>query len=299
MMNGNRVLILGATGMLGHVLFRKLAERERFAVHATCRSVATNEVALPGELIARVRTGVNANDFRSVEQAIGELRPAVVINCIGIIKQLAEANDPLAAIPLNALFPHQLAQACGKAGVRLIHISTDCVFTGKKGNYTEDDPADADDLYGRSKRLGEVTAPGCLTLRTSLIGHELSGRHGLLEWFLAQEGPVRGFARAIFSGFPTVELARIIADHIIPNPALTGLYHVSSDPISKYNLLQLFAAEYGKANPISRDESLDCDRSLDSGRFRAATGYRPPPWPELVRTLREDADSTYRKETNE
>ena len=293
-MHRERILVLGAAGMLGHVLFRTLSGRESFDVAATCRG----PVALPAALLSRVRFGVDADDFRTVEKAIGELRPDVVINCIGIIKQLAAAADPLVAIPINALFPHRLARACGDAGARLIHMSTDCVFTGKRGNYTEDDPADADDLYGRSKLLGEVTAPGCVTLRTSLVGRELSGRHGLLEWFLAQDGPVRGFARAIFSGFPTVELARIIAERVIPNPALSGLYHVSSDPISKYELLKLFAAEYGKANPISRDESLDCDRSLDSSRFRAATGYRPPPWPDLVRALREDADTSYRKETN-
>jgi dTDP-4-dehydrorhamnose reductase len=295
-MNGNRVLVLGATGMLGHVLFRKLSEQEGLQVYATCRRVEPLEKALPRALLSRVRTGVSADDYRTVEQAIDALRPDVVINCVGIVKQLAGAEDPLVAIPVNALFPHRLAQTCGEAGARLIHLSTDCVFSGKSGNYTEADAPDAADLYGRSKLLGEVTAPGCVTLRTSLIGHELSGRHGLLEWFLAQGGPVRGFARAIFTGFPTVELARIVADRIIPNPSLFGLYHVSSDPISKYDLLKLFAREYGKTTPIARDDSSGCDRSLDSGRFRAATGYRPPPWPELVRAMRQDADTAYRKE---
>ncbi len=295
-MNRPRILILGASGMLGHVLFRKLSGRGDLEVHATCRNRAALEAHFPAGLLTSVRHGVIADDFSSIRDAIEDIRPDVVANCIGIVKQLPEADDPLVAIPVNALFPHRLAKACGEAGARLVHISTDCVFTGRKGNYTEDDPADADDLYGRSKRLGEVTGPGCVTLRTSIIGHELGGRHGLLEWFLAQEGPVRGFARAIFTGFPTVELAEIIAERVIPNPSLAGLYHVSADSISKYDLLKLFAAEYGKDNPIGRDESFACDRSLDSGRFRAATGYSPPPWPELVRAMREDAEKSYRKD---
>ena len=299
LMDRKRVLVLGASGMLGHVLFGTLSRREELDVHATCRSAAPLERAFPGDLLVRVHAGVSADDFRTVEQALGALRPDVVINCIGIIKQLAEAEDPLVAIPINALFPHRLAKACGAAGARLIHLSTDCVFNGRKGNYTEEDPADAEDLYGRSKLLGEVTAPGCVTLRTSLIGHELSGGHGLLEWFLAQEGPVRGFARAIFSGFPTVEFARITAECIIPNPSLAGIYHVASDPISKYDLLQLVAGAYGKSVVIARDESFVCDRSLDADRFRAATGYRPPPWPELVRAMRKDAGTPQREETNE
>ncbi|HEY5997219.1 MAG TPA: SDR family oxidoreductase [Candidatus Deferrimicrobiaceae bacterium] len=297
-MSRQRILVLGASGMLGHVLFRKLSERPELEVHATCRNRAALEPHFSAELLARIRHGVIADDFASLRDAIGELRPAVVVNCIGIVKQLAEAEDPLVAIPVNALLPHRLAKACGEAGARLVHVSTDCVFTGRKGHYTEDDPSDADDLYGRSKRLGEVTSPGAVTLRTSIIGHELSARHGLLEWFLAQQGPVRGFARAIFTGFPTVELARIIAERVIPDPGLTGLYHVSSDPISKYDLLGLFAAAYGKTNEIVRDESFACDRSLDSGRFRAATGYRPPPWPDLVRAMHEDAVGSYKKETS-
>lgn len=296
-MNSQRILILGASGMLGHVLFRKLSERPEFEVHATCRNRSAIEPHFPPALLARVRHGVIADDFASLREAIREVRPSVVVNCIGIVKQLAEADDPLVAIPVNALLPHLLAKACGESGARLVHVSTDCVFTGKKGSYTEDDPSDADDLYGRSKRLGEVTAPGAVTLRTSIIGHELSARHGLLEWFLAQQGPVRGFARAIFTGFPTVELARIVAERVIPDPGLTGLYHVSSEPVSKYDLLKLFAEAYGKQNEIVRDESFSCDRSLDSGRFREATGYRPPSWPDLVRAMHEDAVRSYKKGT--
>ena len=170
----------------------------------------------------------------------------------------------------------------------MIHIGTDCVFSGEKGDYLESDLPDATDLYGRTKLLGEVDSPRCVTLRTSIIGHELSGRHGLIEWFLAQEGSVRGFARAVFSGLPTVELAGIVADRVIPDDRLTGLYHVSTAPISKYELLRLVMERYGKRIRIERDEAPVCDRSLDSSRFRKATGYQPPPWPVMVSRMHAD-----------
>jgi len=224
--------------------------------------------------------------FDTVLRALDAVRPDLVVNCIGIVKQRPEAADPVASITVNSLFPHRLARACAEGGARLIHISTDCVFSGEAGSYRENDRPDAADLYGRTKLLGEVDAPGCVTLRTSLIGHELSGTHGLVEWFLSQRGTVRGFARAVFSGFPTVEMARIVADRIIPDRRLSGLYHLSSAPVTKYDLLRQVAKEYGKRIRIERDEEFVCDRSLDSSRFRGATGYEPPGWPALVAGMR-------------
>jgi dTDP-4-dehydrorhamnose reductase len=213
----------------------------------------------------------------------------VVINCVGLVKQLAEADDPLAAIPINSLLPHRLARLCGAAGARLVHMSTDCIFSGAKGMYTEADMPDAKDLYGRSKYLGEVDYPNAITLRTSIIGHELNSGHSLVGWFLAQQGSVKGFRRAIFSGLPTVELARVIRDHVIPHPEMYGVYHVSADPINKFDLLTLISNVYGKKINIAKDEKFIIDRSLDSTRFRNATGYQPQPWPELVRWMCEFA----------
>lgn len=276
------VLILGATGMLGHVLFSVLSERAELDVRATARRVEGLSRWFSPALLAKVHGEVDADDFGSVRRVLAEAAPDVVVNCVGVVKQLPGASDPVTAISVNALFPHRLAAACGEAGARMVHFGTDCVFSGSNGGYAEDDAPDAGDLYGRSKLLGEAAGPRCVTLRTSIVGHELSGRHGLLEWFLAQEGKVRGFAGAIFSGFPTVEMARIVADFVIPNRELSGLYHVSSDPISKYDLLRLVAERYGKGTGIDRDETFRCDRSLDSSRFRDATGYRPPPWPVLI-----------------
>jgi dTDP-4-dehydrorhamnose reductase len=284
-MTTKRILILGATGMLGHSLFTRFSEQSNVAAYATARDQAGLSRWFSSELVGRILTNVDADNLSSMQRALAEIKPDIVINCIGIIKQLPVAKDPLISITINALFPHQLAHACKDAGARMIHISTDCVFSGEKGEYTEQDFPDADDLYGRTKLLGEVAYPHCVTLRTSIIGHELKGQHGLIEWFLAQEGKVRGFTRAIYSGFPTVEIGNIISDHVIPNKELRGLYHVSSDPISKYDLLRLVAERYGKKIEIESYADFTLDRSLDSKRFREATDYRPPEWPELVEAM--------------
>ena len=279
-----RVLVLGASGMLGSAIFRLFSKTVGCEVFGTVRSSRAAGL-LPSELRTLLIPGVDVEHYDGLARAIDLARPNVVINSVGVVKQLAEADDPLAALPINALLPHRLARLCALAGARLVHVSTDCVFSGAKGGYLETDFPDANDLYGRSKYLGEVDYPHAITLRTSIIGHELDGARSLLNWFLAQAGMVRGFRKAIFSGVPTVELARIIRDHVLPNPHLHGLYHVSADPISKYDLLLLVAAAYGKDTTVTPDDSLVIDRSLNSERFRKATGYQPEPWPTLVQGM--------------
>jgi dTDP-4-dehydrorhamnose reductase len=281
-MNGQRVLILGGAGALGHVLLDCIHQRGVHDVRATVRTPDGPARLLPPALRDRIVTGVDADRIETVAGALKSFRPAVVVNCIGLIKQRPSAADPVAAISLNALFPHRLARLCGEAGARLLHISTDCVFDGARGSYSEDDAPDATDLYGRTKALGEVGDGDCLTLRTSFIGHELSAGYSLVEWFLSQPGPVRGFTRALYSGFPSVELARIIDEHVIPRPRLRGIYHLSSQAISKYELLRLVAGQYAKLIDIEPDEALSVDRSLDSSRFRKETGYEPPSWPAMI-----------------
>jgi dTDP-4-dehydrorhamnose reductase len=280
------VLVLGASGMLGNAALRLLSGSASFEATGTVRSGAALR-QLPADLQARVLVGVDVENADSLASAFARARPDVVINCVGVVKQLAEADDPLTAIPINSLLPHRLARLAAVAGARLVHVSTDCVFSGTKGLYTEADFPDADDLYGRSKYLGEVDYPNAVTLRTSIIGHELASAHGLVGWFLSQQGPVKGYRRAVFSGLPTVELARVIRDFVIPRPELRGLWHVSVDPINKYELLKLVAEAYGKSIDIAPDDRLVIDRSLDSARFRAATGYAPAAWPELVRAMRD------------
>jgi len=268
--------------MLGHTLFMQLSLKADLDVYATARSSSGLTRWLPPDLLKKIQLGVDANNFDTIIRAFASVKPDIVINCIGLIKQLPLASDPLSAITINSLLPHRISLICQSAGTKMIHISTDCVFDGKKGNYTETDLASANDLYGRSKFLGEVEYPHCITLRTSIIGHELRGKLGLIEWFLAQRGNVRGFTHAIYSGFPTVELGRIMTDYVLPNQDLKGLYHVSSDPISKYDLLKLVAKRYAKKIQIEPYDDFCQDLSLDSSLFRRITGYAPPPWPELV-----------------
>lgn len=276
-----KVLILGGTGMLGHMLFTQLSLQKNLDVYATARTSSGLSLWFSSDLVKKIRADVD--NFDTVIRAFASIQPDIVINCIGLIKQLPMASDPLSAITINSLLPHRISMICRSAGARMIHISTDCVFDGKKGNYTETDPSNADDLYGRSKFLGEVAyPPHCLTLRTSIIGHELKGKFGLIEWFLAQKGKVNGFTHAIYSGIPTVELAHIITDYILPNKDMNGVYHVSSDPISKYDLLKLVAKRYGKQIKIEPYDKFYQDRSLDSALFRRISGYTPPSWPELV-----------------
>ena len=284
-MRKKRVLVLGASGMLGSAVLRWFAQFADYDVFGSVRSLSSVS-NLQGKVgNAQFVPGVDVDSLDSLTRLFATVRPDVVINCIGIVKQLSEADDPLIAIPINALLPHRLARLSEVAGARFVHMSTDCVFSGKKGNYLESDTPDAYDLYGRSKLLGEVDYPNAITLRTSIIGHELAGARSLIDWFLSQDKVVKGFKNAVFSGFPTVEIARIIHEFVIPNPHLHGLYHLSAEPINKFALLDTVAKVYGKDIVIKPDETLVIDRSLNSDRFRSTTGFRPEPWPELIKRM--------------
>lgn len=280
-----KVLVLGTTGMLGNAVFRFLSRSPGFSAIGTARTSGALRY-LPEDLRGLVKVGIDVNNPDSLLELISAVRPTVVINCIGLIKQLAEADDPLEVLPINSILPHRLAHLCKLADARLVHVSTDCVFSGRRGMYVESDVSDAEDLYGKSKYIGEVDYPHSVTLRTSIIGHELNSANGLIGWFLNQEGQVKGYGSAIFSGLPTVELARVIRDYVIPNPSMRGLCHVSVEPISKFDLLRLVADVYGKKIDIDRDDQLVIDRSLDSTRFRTLTGYSPPAWPELIQQMK-------------
>lgn len=271
--------------MLGNAMLRVLANSPGFDVVGSARSSSALHL-LPEALRARVRTGVDVENADALARLFDTVRPKTVINCVGVVKQLADADDPLIALPINALLPHRLSRLCALIGARLVHFSTDCVFAGTRGLYAETDTPDAQDLYGRSKLLGEVVSEAhAVTLRTSIVGHELASSHGLVDWFLSEVGSVRGYAKAVFSGLPTVELANIVRDYVLPETALTGLYQVSAAPIDKLTLLRLLATQYGLATEIVPDDRVVIDRSLDSTRFRAITGYDPPAWPELVRRM--------------
>lgn len=271
--------------MLGSSTYRLFASSSGFAVVGTVRSLRGLE-SLPRHERAQIVAGIDVADFDRLVRLFAEERPTVVINCVGVIKQLAAAKDPQISIAINSLLPHRLAQLAAASSARLIQISTDCVFSGRRGNYKESDHPDAEDLYGRTKLLGEVDYPNAITLRTSIIGHELGSSLSLIDWFLSQPGPhVRGYRKAIYTGLPTFELARVVRDVVIPRPDLRGLWHVSSDPIDKFELLRLVAKTYGKKIEILPDEGVEIDRSLDGSRFRETTGYVAAPWDDLVRLM--------------
>lgn len=283
-----RVLVLGVTGMLGNAVFRVFSADAGHETWGTLRSAAALR-NFPLQTHERLLIGVDALDQDALTAAFSRVRPDVVINCVGLIKHLADAKDPLTALPINAMLPHRLARLCELIGARLIHVSTDCVFSGRKGDYLESDTSDAEDLYGKSKYIGELhDLPHAITLRTSIIGHELGSSHALVDWFLCQQGSVKGFTKAIFSGLPTVELARVMKDFVVPHLSLNGLYHVAAEPIAKFDLLGLVASEYGKQIDIRPDDALVIDRSLNGSRFREATGYVAPGWPELIRRMNTD-----------
>lgn len=285
-----KLLILGGEGMLGHKVFQVLCERfETFATFRDVRGPWADYPIYATLPMSRMLGGIDAADFHGVVRAMGRVKPDVVVNCIGIVKQLPEANDPIISLSLNALFPHQLAALCAVAGARLLHVSTDCVFSGRKGTYTEDDTPDADDLYGRSKLLGEVTTPGCLTIRTSIFGRDFLKQSALLEWFLTHRGgAVRGYRNATYTGFPTQVLARVVGDIIERYPDLSGVYHIASQPISKYDLLVRIRDAMALAIEIEPYDDPPCDRSLDASRFVAATGYQIPSWDEMIAELAAD-----------
>ncbi|MGD1046139.1 MAG: SDR family oxidoreductase [Bacteroidota bacterium] len=287
-MKTKKILIFGVSGMLGHKLFFHLSENDNYDVYGTARRAYDLSRWFPVELLKKIQCDVDVDNFDTIEHVLASRKPDIVINCIGLIKQLPLADDPLSAINMNAQLPHRLASICKTMDARLIHISTDCVFNGAKGNYTEDDQSNATDIYGKTKYLGEVIHPHCITLRTSIIGHELRGKLGLIEWFLAQDKKVQGYTNAIYSGLPTIELAHIIDRFIIQSGELNGLYHVSSKPISKYELLKLVAKKYNRSIEIEPYDNFRYDRSLNSSLFQSITGYSSPSWIELVDKMYQD-----------
>lgn len=284
-----RVLVLGGTGMMGHKAFQVLSGR--FDTWATMRSDDGPWRRLPMYRDQeRALGGVEAGDLESVAGALDRVRPDAVLNCIGVTKQRAAAAGAATTIRINSVFPHQLADVCRAAGARLLHLSTDCVFSGRRGGYTEVDEPDATDLYGRSKELGEPADPGCLTLRTSMIGRDFLKDDSLMEWFVANRGgSVKGHVNAVFSGLPTVVLARILGDVIAGHPDLSGVYHVASAPLDKYALLRRLRAAMDldvEIEPYELPQAID--RSLDASRFHRATGIEPPGWDEMIAELVDD-----------
>ena len=278
------ILVVGATGLIGSTIYKYLSANPKFSVFGSIRN-SSDKRFFSSSLSSNLLSRADASDYQNWNNIFKKIKPDIVINCLGITKHLKGGNDPLVTIPMNAYFPHYLNALCQEYDARLIHISSDCVFSGNRGGYLEDDTPDAEDFYGKSKALGEILDGPAITLRTSTIGHELHTNFGLLDWFLGQKGSCQGYKKAFFSGVPTIELARIIEEYVIPGPKLQGLYHVGANKISKFDLLTQIACEYGKKIEIIPNTTFRIDRSLNSDRFYEATGYKPPSWMQLIKKM--------------
>jgi len=281
-----KILILGASGMLGNTFLRYFSQMNEFKITATVRSYDSIKT-MTNLNKYNLLSDVDFEDINYLSKIFDLEKPDIVINCAGLIKHSKEAKDYLKMIYINSLFPHYLANLSLKYNFRLIHFSTDCVFLGTKGNYTENDYPDAVDWYGRSKLIGEINSLNAITLRTSYIGHELNSSLQLVDWFLCQTKTVKGYKKAIFSGLTTLEIAKILHKYVLVNTHLRGLYHLSGYPISKYELLLLVKNIYNKNIEIFSDEKMIINRSLDSSRFCKATNFVPKTWPLMVKEMYE------------
>ena len=279
-----RILILGGTGMLGHQLWEYFSARFPDTYTTIRQSRNSYET---GELFnsSRVIDSVDVSDFLELTGVMKCVKPDLILNCIGVTKRRGEASEAIHAITLNALFPHKLVKWGKNNSAKVINFSTDCVFDGEHGNYTEESPTNAIDLYGKTKALGEIQGKNALTLRSSFIGTELDTGTELLEWFLSQTGTVQGFKNAIYSGFTTLELSRIIENIVVHHPGANGIYNISSDPISKFDLLMLIRDKMRLEVDVIPDETFRCNRSLDSTKFRKEFNYTPPTWKAMIEEL--------------
>jgi len=281
--------------MLGHRLLLHL--RERHEVRVTLRRGPSDYERYGLFTEENAYAGVEALDRDALTGVFADFRPEAVVNAVGIVKQRASAKEAIPSLEVNSLLPHRLALLCRAVGARLVHVSTDCVFSGRDGDYTEGSFPDAEDLYGRSKLLGEVDEPGAITLRTSIIGLELSRKTGLIEWFLAQKGTIRGFTNAIYTGLTTAELSRVIEKVLVEHPDLHGVWQVSSEKINKHDLLVRFSEILGRKDvEIVPDSSVRIDRSLLSDAFRGATGYSPPSWDEMLSELAREVQARKKRQ---
>lgn len=282
------IAIIGASGLIGHMLYRQLSQRFDRVVpllHGRVEDAPTSVPFVEGGAVGEV----DVDDFDQLVGVLRGIRADVVLNCAGITKRRAEIHDPVRAIAINALFPHRLASWAAPRGVRVIHFSTDCVFDGASGPYTEESPPTAKDAYGTTKALGEIKAPGSLTIRSSFIGRELAHHTELLDWFLQQAGRIHGFANVYYSGISTIEMARIVGDMLVEHPDLTGLYQLAMPtPISKYDLLTLARRAFDRDVEIIPDHDVFSMPTLDGSRLAAVVDLGLPSWTEMMEELAAD-----------
>ena len=274
--------------MIGHKLWQALAAGNNDDIVGTLHGQrdAFARYALFDE---RIIEQFEAADFEGVTSVLNRIRPSVIVNCIGITKRKSEASDVAKMFMINARFPHHLARWAAGNGARVIQFSTDCVFDGADGNYSERSVVTAPDLYGQTKYFGELDYDHCLTIRTSMIGREITGHTELLEWFLAQRGKcITGYRNARYSGLTTLAMARLLPRIVREHPQLCGKYQIAGPIITKYDLLCQLREAFGLEVKVVPDETFHCDRTLQSDRFVQATGIRIPSWEKMLSELAGD-----------
>jgi len=286
--NGKTILVLGATGMLGHMLVRVLSK-----THSVFGTISNpyDQNDYIDRLLPRSQCidQVDVTDVSRVVSVIRKGQPDVVLNCVGLIKHKMDERRILDAILVNSVFPHQLAEMCTEFGIRLIHFSTDCVFAGTPGMKRMTDIPDAVDVYGSTKRLGEVDYGTSLTLRTSIVGRQIVGAESLIEWAFSRRGQtIDGYRNAIYTGLTTRALSDVVAQVIDECPDLAGLYQVASSPISKFELLSELNVRLHLGMTINRNTTFECDRTLDGSEFSKVTGIQVPSWESMLSELCED-----------
>jgi dTDP-4-dehydrorhamnose reductase len=285
-----KILIIGGEGMIGSAIVKYFSQKKDLTIFTTVSSLAIKN-SLLFKKCQKIFSKIDLEENKtSLPMIFNQISPDIVINCIGVVKQSTEISDYDKTIYLNAVLPHYLANLCANFNCRFIHISSDCVFSGTKGNYKEIDSTDPEDLYGKSKLMGETVNGNALTLRVSVIGHEIKRYQGIVEWFLSQNKTVEGYQTAIFSGLTSYEFAKVLYTKVIPNSNLKGLYHVSSNPISKHDLLNLIKKIYKKKIDIIPSTKVIIDRSLNSSIFRNTTGYFPIEWPKMIKEMKKFND---------
>jgi len=281
-----RLLILGSTGLLGSTILKYFSTKTNYECFGAIRKNSDRKKL--NNINNLKLHKIDFNKPNDIRKAFISIKPYLIINCIGVVKQVLNKNSNSEIIRVNSFLPHYLSELANENNkIRFIHFSTDCVFSGTLGNYSENDIADAKDIYGSSKILGEVNNSNTLTLRTSIIGHELKTKYSLLNWFLSQKKSIKGYKKAIFSGLTTLEISRVLEKYIIPNKKMRGIYHLSGNPISKYDLLNIIKKTYKKKIKIMPDSKIKINRSLNSSLFQKTTGYKPTTWDQLIKAMYE------------
>ena len=268
--------------MLGHMAVRVLGEK--FQVFGTTRG-SNSSVPMLGKFLDQDSwiTGINVLNNEEVERVLDIVEPDVVINCVGLVKQKMDNSSYIESIEVNALLPHKLFLLCQKYDSKLIQISTDCVFTCDPGVKSQADHPDAADLYGRTKFMGEVDYGTALTIRTSIVGRQISGQESFFEWVLSQSGKVaNGYVNALYTGLTTFALSNVISEILSNHFSLSGLWQVASEPISKYELMKKLNSELSLDIDIRKETEFQCDRRLNGSPFTKETRIDIPTWDEMI-----------------